>query len=215
MPYVEQFMPLRDRRILDIGCGQGGVSFTLSDGNEVVGLDISLERMAWRPRLDRPPLILLASGLAVPCCDNSFDVVILSDVMEHVNEPSLMLYEVNRVLRPGGIAFFSFTPYYGPRGGHVWNYVPLPYIHFVLPDSVAKRLIKGMGDLGPLATSARLLTQYESLNRLRISEFLDYCSASNLGLLWEQVDTLCGWKLRRNSDLLAMEYIAVFRKSPP
>jgi ubiquinone/menaquinone biosynthesis C-methylase UbiE len=94
----------------------------------------------WRPgQLENPPLILLADGLKIPCPNESFDIVILSDVLEHIEDPRLAIREVGRVLKLNGLAFFSFTPFYGPRGGHLWNYIPIPYVHFVLPYKVTRK----------------------------------------------------------------------------
>jgi hypothetical protein len=39
-------------------------------------------------------------------------------VLEHVAEPAVMLAEMVRVTKPGGIVFVSFTPWFSPWGGH-------------------------------------------------------------------------------------------------
>jgi SAM-dependent methyltransferase len=46
------------------------------------------------------------------------DVCYSSNVLEHVDDPWLMLAEMVRVTRPGGTVFMSYTPWYSPWGGH-------------------------------------------------------------------------------------------------
>lgn len=48
----------------------------------------------------------------LPLDNNSFDTIILSDVLEHVRQPELLLEEVQRVLRPGGNLILNVPFYY-------------------------------------------------------------------------------------------------------
>ena len=48
----------------------------------------------------------------IPVEDASFDAVVFSQVMEHLPEPSAVLSELRRVLRPGGVLFFSAPLFY-------------------------------------------------------------------------------------------------------
>lgn len=90
------------KRVLDLGCRYGALTAFYADGNEVVGLDIDREALAlagsrlgietrWAD-LDEP--------LEFP--DESFDVVVIGEVLEHIRNPALLVDEAARVLRPGG-----------------------------------------------------------------------------------------------------------------
>ncbi len=59
----------------------------------------------------------LCDATQVPVPDASYDVVILSEVLEHVMEPYLVLKEVHRILKPGGKVFISvpYCFYYHPN----------------------------------------------------------------------------------------------------
>ena len=50
--------------------------------------------------------------------DDAVDVCYSSNVLEHVPDPWRMAEEMLRVTRPGGVAFISYTVWYGPWGGH-------------------------------------------------------------------------------------------------
>lgn len=88
-------------RILDLGCGTGGVLAHLDDYGEAYGIDPSPE--ATRFSHERGLAIALASGLNLPFADQTFDAVLALDVIEHVDDDVGLLREVQRVLRPGGI----------------------------------------------------------------------------------------------------------------
>jgi SAM-dependent methyltransferase len=62
----------------------------------------------------------------LPFRDGSVDLCYSSNVLEHVPDPWRMADEMLRVTRPGGIAFISYTVWYGPWGGHEtapWHYL--------------------------------------------------------------------------------------------
>jgi len=90
-------------RICDIGCGTGGNLLPLADRHDVVGVESSSQGVEFaRRRLgDRVQLGQLPHELGLP--DESFDLVLLLDVMEHVEDDASSAAAVLRLLRPGGI----------------------------------------------------------------------------------------------------------------
>jgi SAM-dependent methyltransferase len=94
-------------RVLDIGCGPGGFTAVLAEtAQEVVGIDISESWVASACRMFEekrlPARAAVGSGAALPFADCSFDVVMLLDVIHHLDDPPRTLHEARRVLRPGG-----------------------------------------------------------------------------------------------------------------
>lgn len=59
-----------------------------------------------------------ASGQALPFADDSMDVTLSSNVVEHTSRPWQMCDEMIRVTRPGGLVIVSYTLWWGPFGGH-------------------------------------------------------------------------------------------------
>jgi SAM-dependent methyltransferase len=94
-------------RVLDLGCGRGGIVERLGDRGRWVGVDPDLLslREHRQPDLDRGS----AASQHLPFADGSFDVVVSSWVLEHVPAPDQTFAEVGRMLRPGG-RFFVLTP---------------------------------------------------------------------------------------------------------
>ena len=99
-----------DLRILEIGCGAGGMLGPLSRYGTVHGMDISHDYMRFCKSRGYER-VLTGDGYALPFADDSVDLVALFDVIEHIPDDKKVLEEVFRVLRPGGRIFVSVPAY--------------------------------------------------------------------------------------------------------
>jgi len=97
------------KKLLDAGCGTGWFSKRACErGAEVTSMDLGeklLEKVAQKCDSKR----IVGSVLEMPFEDNTFDIVVSSEVIEHVTEPATAIYEMHRVLKPGG-ALVLTTP---------------------------------------------------------------------------------------------------------
>mgnify|MGYP000753228485 CR=1 FL=1 len=96
-----------DSRVLDLGCGRGGVVERLGTTGQWAGCDPD-----WRSLKEHRVVGLWRSQALserLPFANATFDVVIASWVLEHLPQPATTWREVARVLRPGG-RFFFLTP---------------------------------------------------------------------------------------------------------
>lgn len=110
-------------RILDLGCDTTGRQMahlaTLTRG-EVVGINIPEDfptKNAVQIAGERTKLIRM-DGMGLQFPDNSFDLVISANVMEHVGDPLKYISEAARVTRPSGIAYFETAPVWSSARGH-------------------------------------------------------------------------------------------------
>jgi ubiquinone/menaquinone biosynthesis C-methylase UbiE len=135
-------------RILDMGCGNGRHTAAAYDLKDVIvigadlninDLDMAEKRLKWHDKVtehgDGSWSFSAADILALPFCNHSFDLVIVSEVLEHVPAHDLAVKEILRVLKPGSNLIVSvprFWPericwaisaqYHQTKGGHVRIY---------------------------------------------------------------------------------------------
>ena len=100
--------------VADIGCGAGTQSFLWAElGHHVHGLDVNqpLLELARRRAEEQGRLIdfQLGSATALPWADESMDVCLLLELLEHVADWEPCLSECARVLRPSGILLLTTT----------------------------------------------------------------------------------------------------------
>jgi SAM-dependent methyltransferase len=85
-------------RILDVGCGLGDFLLFYRD---IVGVDINKDCVNYCKSFNLNVELMVVDIL--PFDDNSFDSIILDNVIEHIENPSNLLSEIKRVLTPNGI----------------------------------------------------------------------------------------------------------------
>jgi SAM-dependent methyltransferase len=149
---------VRGREVLDFGCGSGyGTARIARDCKRIVGIDISTDAVDYargKFQLDNLQFtaILPVEQQPLPFADQSFDVVLSFQVIEHVPDVGRYLSEIGRVLRPGGI-FVVATPDRSSRllpRQKPWNMFHLhEYSDAELKDALSARFervtIKRMG----------------------------------------------------------------------
>jgi SAM-dependent methyltransferase len=89
------------RRVLDVGCRFGALTRSYLEGNEVVGLDVDRIALEEAARLGIETVWADAEH-GLPFDDESFDVVVAGELLEHVRDPVALVRDARRVLRPGG-----------------------------------------------------------------------------------------------------------------
>lgn len=97
------FKELRNKKVLDVGCGEGTLLEMLREkNNEVFGVDASESGIAQcQPKKLNCRLVDL-SHHCLPFNDDYFDVVICLETMEHLENPYHCLEEIKRVLKKEG-----------------------------------------------------------------------------------------------------------------
>jgi SAM-dependent methyltransferase len=111
--------PERPLRVLDAGCGTGGMLelFARWPDAEATGVDLSADALRFSHGRGHRRLVG-ADLMLLPFRTASFDVVSALDVIEHVPDDGRAVQEISRVLRPGGILVASVPAYQFLWGPH-------------------------------------------------------------------------------------------------
>ena len=97
------------QRVLDCGCGMGFYLLAMArlQPLQLVGLDGDAGRLAWARRTCVPAQLLRGDMRCLPFADASFDRVLASEVIEHIEDERAALAEIYRILQPGGVLAIS------------------------------------------------------------------------------------------------------------
>ncbi|HEX2892735.1 MAG TPA: class I SAM-dependent methyltransferase [Marmoricola sp.] len=114
---LRRYLRLDGALMLDVGGGPGYFRDAFeAAGSTYVALDADVGEMSSSG--DIGPRTVVGDGMRLPFASDRFDLCYSSNVLEHVTDPWRMAEEMLRVTKPGGVAFVSYTTWYGPWGGH-------------------------------------------------------------------------------------------------
>lgn len=129
-------LPQMHGKLLDVGCGKMPYRKYILQNSEIteyIGVDIESE-IGYHEKV-KPDHFW--DGNTLPFPDNSYDTIFCTEVLEHVPDTLSFLKETNRVLKPGGVFFFT-TPF-------LWPLHDVPHDEFRLTPFSMERYFKSSG----------------------------------------------------------------------
>ncbi|MGQ0601014.1 MAG: class I SAM-dependent methyltransferase [Anaerolineales bacterium] len=122
---------LQNYTLLDLGCSAGVITHEMAQHfKTVVGVDTDWPALQdafgrWGDRVNLQ--FVFADGLTTPFPDRSFDVLLCAQIYEHVVAQTELACEIWRVLKPGGVCFFSGPNRWAIMEEHYW----LPFLSWL------------------------------------------------------------------------------------
>jgi SAM-dependent methyltransferase len=171
IPLMESWgVALRGAQVLDVGCGEGGGVCSLVDaGARCMGYDINSERVALANVLKGTRQVTMTTGNLyidpMPFDGMRFDLVVLHDVFEHLENKLPTMERLVRYLNNNGKLLITFPPYYSAYGAHQQllrsQIARMPFFHLV-PFSLSYGLPRLKGE------EPVFVEEVQKLGRLRM-----------------------------------------------
>ena len=152
--WIESMVPLRDKRVLDVGCGGGILADSMARrGAKVLGIDLATRALrvaqlhaleAGTPNVTYREVSVEALAAEQP---GTYDVVTCMEMLEHVPDPASVVRACAALAKPGGSVFFS-TIHRNPKAflfaivgaEYLLNLLPRgthEYLKFIRPSELA------------------------------------------------------------------------------
>jgi SAM-dependent methyltransferase len=196
-------------RVLEIGCYDGAVGFEIArrPGTQVVASDLARYYVVQRPGLpvntaveaqqvalaslrERAGTVAGAAAGAVEFIEDdittstlepaSYDLIASFEVLEHVQQPTVAFVSMARLLRPGGLMYHDYNPFFSSNGGHSLVTLDLPWGHARLGRQDVERYLR---EIRPGEAEQALRFYRDSLNRMTLADLRAAVAAAKLELL--------------------------------
>lgn len=130
---IKKYAPLLSGDLLDFGCGSKPYEKLFVNCSKYIGVDIENEGHSH----ENDRIEYFYDGKKLPFSDNCFDCLFSSEVIEHIDNLSDILVELNRVLKKDGL-FLLTTPF-------VWNENELPHDYARYTSCGLKKILSRHG----------------------------------------------------------------------
>lgn len=207
------------KSVLEIGSGKGARAFeaAASGASRVVGIDpshvdtqISREQATRRGVSNRVTFI---EGFIKDLPDETFDVILSENTLEHVLDVSGLLAEARNRLNQGGLCYFGFGPlYHAPDGDHGWLRETLPgWPKFNWPWGHLLFYSYALKKIGRLRGCEVVDTKnwpHLDLNKYSVEDYRRIFSESGMEVVYWRTNYVKSWKgklLRAASRISSLE----------
>lgn len=228
--------PTSIRRVLEIGCYDGAVAFELARRSDVdvVASDLARYYVVQRPgrvvesdveaqqdRLhdlrERARTIAGVAPGRVRFVEDDvtdsrlepegFDAIVSFEVLEHLHDPAASFEAMARLLRPGGVMYHDYNPFFSAKGGHSLCTLDFLWGHARLDDADVERYL---AEVRPSEREQALRFYRESLNRMTVADLRAAILAAGL-----EIAALIPWTDRKLVERLTPETVAEVQRIYP
>ena len=115
---LDRLQILSDAQILEVGCGTGGNLPLLAQYGAVYGMEIDATARAYASARGIAPVFSGSLPYEIPGPDNYYDLIVMTDVLEHADEAELSLQNLYLRLKRGGYLLVTVPAYAGLWSKH-------------------------------------------------------------------------------------------------
>jgi SAM-dependent methyltransferase len=137
----------------------------------------------------------------------SFDAIVSYEVLEHVRRPDAAFAAMARLLRPGGIAYHDYNPFFAVNGGHSMCTLAIPWGHARLDPGDFRRYLE---ELRPTEVDQAMRFYEESLNRMTLADLRHAVDGAGLELV-----AVLPWNERKHTQQVTPAMLAEVQRNHP
>ncbi len=196
---IREKFDLTGKRILDFGCGMGGMSvwYATNWDCEVYALDIDAHHITISQHLKEKHKVdnvtfdkrnVLDDPLRE---DERFDYIFLNDVAEHIQYPILeaIFKQLKTGLAEGGKIFVTYPPWKSPYASHVVHAVKVPWCQY-LPEGMLMKMIEKNNLQIVGEEESDLIQAYKGLNHLTHEKLMKVVTSAGLKPVYRKTHCL-------------------------
>ncbi len=189
---LNEFTDLRNLNILDLGSGEGGTSELFSQNNFVISYDLNYQRLL-RQNFDSNYQKIQADAKLIPFKNNSFDLIILQDVIEHISDHIKLIKELKRILKDNGIIYLSTPNKYSIINLTADPHWGLPFLSILKRKNIKKYFLKFFrrkdfyrNDIAELLSLKKIYNyfNYDYLINLQTKKVFKMMMEGDRGIVW-------------------------------
>lgn len=189
---VSELVFLSGLNVLDLGAGEGSTSQLLSKNNFVVSVEIKRERII-KIQLSDTLHPVLADCINVPLKNKSVDLIILQDVVEHINFGCDFIEKLFFLLKDNGLIFLSTPNKYSLLNLISDPHWGLPFISVLNRHKIKKYFLKyfrkadfNRSDIAELLSLNDIYTKFDKkFSILLFTNYsVEYLFGGGKGLIW-------------------------------
>jgi SAM-dependent methyltransferase len=222
-------------RVLEIGCYDGAVAFELArdPGTTMIASDLARYYITQRPEsvagdlaaeqarlgtirdgaarvagVDPASVTFVEDDITASALEPaSLDAIVSFEVLEHVAGPAEAFAAMARLLRPGGVMYHDYNPFFSSIGGHSLATLDVPWGHARFDDADVERYLR---EFRPAEADQALRFYRDNLNRMTLADLRAAVSGAGLELL-----AVVPWNQRPLLTDASPEVLAEVRRSYP
>ncbi|MCF8254422.1 MAG: class I SAM-dependent methyltransferase [Bacteroidia bacterium] len=162
IPFIEREKKIeKGMRFLEVGSGYGGICKAFADaGCRVTGIELldhasQIAKDFLQEEIKTGQVSIINKNVydidPEKDLDEKYDIILLKDTIEHIHGQDKFVKHIINFLKPNGVIFFAFPPWFMPFGGHQQSLDSkfldkLPYFH-ILPTPIYRGIMKLFGEI--------------------------------------------------------------------
>lgn len=133
---------LKGLKFLDFGCSYGYVPYLVSQ-QESFAVAYDIEAFESWSKFEQSSNFIATTDFATVDSNGPYDVILLFDVLDHVEEPETVLRQVHSLLKENGRVYVRCHPFMSKTATHLYYELNKAYIHLIFTDEELKLLTQG------------------------------------------------------------------------